>query len=113
MLSHATLIFDHLTDQRSLAIPVINFVVLPVGSEIAIHLNGRAFLETGRITDYCAHSEHGILIGIEDGGATGFSDRTWEEIAELCVPDKENFCSLIYPVVVDFGRRYLAAPTHR
>jgi hypothetical protein len=107
MLQHAVLIIAD-SENKSIGIPVTNFPVLPIGSQVDVYISDDVWFETGIITAYRANNKYGTEINIDLRGLYPEDvddetlDRMWNSIAKVCVLETENIYELIYPRAIDF-----------
>ncbi|MDB5238147.1 MAG: hypothetical protein JWM46_417 [Candidatus Kaiserbacteria bacterium] len=110
MINHALLLIPN-SATEFLAIPVTNFPILPVGSDVSIYLTETVFLEDARIVEYSVSSTRGVEIELNmrsrNSNWTDYDiDKRWKAIAAVCVEDRGHLVDLIYPAVIDFNVKY-------
>jgi hypothetical protein len=107
MLINAVLCVSN-SDGTDFAISVVNFPVLPIGSEIDIYLSEDAWIENATIAEYRISNKRGVEISVNLCSRLGDEsvNRQWEQVAVECVKDTSNLCELVYPVEIDFGVKF-------
>lgn len=107
MIPHAVLCLVNGNGQY-FAVPVTNFPIVPIGSEVSFWINERVFFEVVMIERYVVDSRYGVQIDLEYDNE-GRHDRAFGELQKLCIKDKNGSCEFVYPGNVDFGAKYPSA----
>ncbi len=112
MLHHAMLAIENSNTGEWLAIPVIDFPVIPVGAEISIWLNDDRCFDFGKILRYSTGNKYGVQVDIEllaackEPPSDEQKDAAWTKIMDLCVTDRHLF-DYVYPKTLDYGCKYI------
>jgi hypothetical protein len=110
MLPHAMLTVRN-TAGEAVAIPVINFPILPEGSAVYLYLTDKVFFEGAALKEYSVDNKYGAQIDVdiavgESPDSAELQDKDWNELAKLCVKDPNNNYPWIYPHTVDYGIKF-------
>jgi len=114
MLPHAMLTVRNSTGE-AIAIPVINFPILPVGSDIFLYLLNNICFEGATLEWYAIDNQYGVQINVdiaidESPDSREIQDKDWNELAKLCVEDPNKNYIWIYPHTIDYGIKFPMSP---
>ena len=111
LLPHAVLILGNSTGQF-IAIPVANFPLLPIGSNVSVYISEKVWFEGVPITKYTTTNRLGTEIDVDLRGPHGdltndeALDSLWARIAEVCIRDLTEHVDWLFPHVIAFDIKY-------
>ncbi len=110
MLGNAILRLSTANGNKVIAIPVINFPILPIGTLVTAYLSAEIFFEDAVIQEYRLDTRYGVIVSLNlaPGLEITVGNEIWKDISNICVEDPEKQFDLIYPKTIDFGATYPA-----
>lgn len=112
----ATIVLTGENSEANISVHVVNFPILPIGSEVDIYFadagtNIGGDMEGLFIVSYRASSNHGTVIDVvphpldEEPSETTLESfwSCWEVLKKECIEDPSNLSEYLYPKVIDFS----------